>query len=133
MSRIRNFASGITKPTSRAIGRVVGAVLPASMISDAKYSPAKLAKAAVSVLTAAGWFAVALVVLWWPLGSALRWVEFAIAGAVALLILLFALPFLIGGQNYAIHYEPETTADIRLTAGESFETTVIIEDSSSKL
>lgn len=133
MSLIRNLASGLSKPTSRAIGRVLGALLPASMVSDNKYSPAKLAKAVVSVLTAAGWFAVALVVLWWPLGLTLRWVEFAIAGAVALLILLFALPFLIGGQNYAIHYEPESTADIRLTAGEAFETTVIIENSSSKL
>ncbi len=133
MSRIRNTVSGITTPTARAIRRLVGSVVPAALVSDAKYSPAKVAKTVASVLTAAGWFAVALVLLWWPLGSALRWVEFAIAGAIALLILLFALPFLIGGQNYAIHFEPESTADIRLTAGETFETTVIVENSSSKL
>ena len=96
-------------------------------------SPKAIARAVASVLTAAGWFCIALVVLWFPLGSNLRWVEFSIAGFVALLLLLFALPFLIGGQSYSVHFEPDETADIRITTGEVFETTIVVENSSSRL
>lgn len=137
MARIRTAESGLTRRTNRASRRLanVAASLPVSAVSDAisKVSPRDVARTVASVLTAAGWFAIALVVLWWPLGAALRWVEFAIAGSIALLLLLFALPFLLGGQNYAIQYEPDSTADIRLTTGEAFETTLLIENSSSKL
>lgn len=90
-------------------------------------------KAIASVFTAAGWFCIALVLLWLPVGQTLRWVEFAIAGAVALLLLLIALPFLIGGQSYSVSFEPDATADIRITTGETFETTVVVENLSSRL
>lgn len=137
MARIRNLTTGLTQTASRATRRLakLAASAPVPNVSDAisKISPKGLVRIFASVLTAAGWFAIALVVLWWPLGSNLRWVEFAIAGFVALLLLLFALPFLLGGQNYAIQYDPDSTADIRLTTGETFETTVVVENSSSKL
>lgn len=137
MSRIRNAASGLTKRTKRLNRRFgdFAASAPVAAVSGglSRVSPKVVAKQIASVLTAAGWFSIALVALWWPLGSTLRWVEFAIAGFVALLLLLFALPFLIGGQNYTVYFEPDSTADIRLTTGETFETTVVVENSSSRL
>jgi uncharacterized protein (DUF58 family) len=137
MSRIRNAASGLTQRTKRLNRRFgnIAASAPVAAVSGAvsRVSLKVVAKQVASVLTAAGWFAIALVALWWPLGSSLRWVEFAIAGFVALLLLLFALPFLIGGQNYSVHFEPDSTADIRLTTGETFETTVLVENASSRL
>lgn len=137
MSRIRNAASGMTQQANRLSSRLADAVAssPVSGVSEklSGFSPKALVKAIASVLTAAGWFSIALVVLWWPLGSTLRWVEFAVAGFVALLLLLFALPFLIGGQNYTVHFEPDSTADIRIVTGEAFETTVVVENSSSRL
>jgi uncharacterized protein (DUF58 family) len=137
MSRVRNAASGWTQRTKR-LNRRFGSFAesaPVATVSGAvsRVSPKAFAKQVASVLTAAGWFAISLVALWWPLGSSLRWVEFAIAGFVALLLLLFALPFLIGGQNYSVHFEPDSTADIRLTTGETFETTVVVENASSRL
>jgi uncharacterized protein (DUF58 family) len=137
MSRIRNAASGLTQRANRASRRLAGAAAsaPVAAVSErfSGVSPKAVARAVASVMTAAGWFCIGLVLLWVPLGASLRWVEFSIAGFAALLLLLFALPFLIGGQSYSVHFEPDANGDIRITAGEAFETTVVIENSSSRL
>lgn len=56
-------------------------------------------------LTPIGWLAVGAVVVLFPLGLALGWIEAVIAAAVALVALVLALPFLLGGRAYAIDFE----------------------------
>ena len=50
-------------------------------------------------VTKVGLVALFFVVLWLPLGVLLDWPEFAFLGAVSGLILLVAIPFLIGGND----------------------------------
>lgn len=66
-------------------------------------------------VTKVGLVALFFVVLWLPLGVLLDWPEFAFLGAVSGLILLVAIPFLIGGNDYEIGFE---LPDDHLVAGE---------------
>lgn len=66
-------------------------------------------------VTKVGLVALFFVVLWIPLGVMLDWPEFAFLGAVSGLILLVAIPFLIGGNDYEIGFE---LPDDHLVAGE---------------
>jgi uncharacterized protein (DUF58 family) len=53
-------------------------------------------------ITKVGLLALLFMVLWVPLGLQLGWPEFQFLGAVSALILLVAIPFLLGGNNYRI-------------------------------
>lgn len=135
MSKFRNAAKAAVAQTSRLTGNLSGLAAPVAAVSErlGTVSPKVIARTIASVLTAAGWFCIALVLLWFPLGSTLSWIEFSVAGFVALLLLLFALPFLIGGQSYSVAFDPEASADIRITTGETFETTIVVENLSSRI
>lgn len=72
-----------------------------------------------------GWFAIAFILLWWPLGSLLHWPEFAFVGTVSFLILLVAVPFLLGGRNYAVDF---VLPNDRVVAGSAVVATVAIKN-----
>jgi hypothetical protein len=55
----------------------------------------------VSTVTPAGWLALAVAALL-PVGIALGWVEFIIAGCVALVLLVLSIPFLFGAHSYEV-------------------------------
>lgn len=57
-----------------------------------------------SVVTPAGWSAIAWVVVGLVLGLALGWGEFLIGAAVGLVLLLLALPFLLGREQYVVDF-----------------------------
>ena len=80
-------------------------------------------------VTVVGWVLLAFVLLWWPLGSALHWPEFAFLGTVGFLVLIVAVPFLLGGRNYEVGFElpedrvvagSEVTANVAITNNGKF-------------
>ncbi len=58
-----------------------------------------------NTVTSAGWLAVIAVVVLLPLGFVLGWIEFVVAGLIALVILLIAIPFLAGSLAYRVDFE----------------------------
>ncbi|MEY4423616.1 MAG: hypothetical protein RLZZ258_719 [Actinomycetota bacterium] len=83
-----------------------------------------------SNVTPVGWFAMALLVLWLPVGGMLNWPEFAFAGVVSLILLVFAVPFLLGGMKSEVTFE-RPIGDI--VAGESASGQVSITNKSSRI
>lgn len=57
-----------------------------------------------STVTPVGWLCLGLVLLWIPIGLNLSWPEFSLAGFVATILVLLAVPFLFGGKNYAVAF-----------------------------
>jgi uncharacterized protein (DUF58 family) len=57
-----------------------------------------------SVVTPAGWAAIVWVIVGVVLGLAFGWGEFLVGAAVALVLLLMALPFLLGREQYAVDF-----------------------------
>ena len=80
-------------------------------------------------VTPAGWLVVA-VLLFLPVGIALGWAEFAVAGAIAAVLLLAAIPFLFGGQSYAVDL---TLSTERVVAGDSISGSISVRNSSKRL
>lgn len=80
-------------------------------------------------VTPAGWLAVASV-LALPIGLALGWIEVAIAGVVASVLLLGAVPFLFGGRAYAVKLDLATE---RVVAGTEITGTVAIRNASKRV
>jgi uncharacterized protein (DUF58 family) len=80
-------------------------------------------------VTPAGWLVVA-VLLFLPVGIALGWPEFAVAGAIAAVLLLAAIPFLFGGQSYAVDL---TLSTERVVAGDSISGSIAVRNSSKRL
>lgn len=63
-----------------------------------------------SVVTPAGWAAVAWAVVGMVVGLVLGWGEFLIGAAVALALLLMAVPFLLGREQYVVDFSLEQDA-----------------------
>ncbi len=57
-----------------------------------------------SVVTPTGWAAIVWVVVGLALGFVLGWGEFLVGAAVALVLLLIALPFLVGREQYVVDF-----------------------------
>lgn len=84
----------------------------------------------VETVTKLGWVALLLAALWYPLGVALAWPEFNYLGAVSVLLILIAIPFLLGGKNYVIGFElPED----HLVAGESAKAPISVTNTNNRL
>jgi hypothetical protein len=81
-------------------------------------------------ITKVGWIAIVFAVLWVPLGVVLDWPEFAFLGAISSIILLVAVPFLIGGNNYLIGFE---LPDDHLVAGEQADAPIQVTNTSNHL
>ena len=56
-------------------------------------------------VTPVGWLCLALALLWVPVGMSLSWPEFALAGFVSTILVVVAVPFLLGGKNYAVSFD----------------------------
>lgn len=78
-------------------------------------------------VTPVGWLCVAALVAWIPVGIFLRWPEFAVAGIIAAVLLLGAVPFLFGGRSYAVDF---SLPDDRVVAGTEVTATVSITNTS---
>ncbi|MEN9603480.1 MAG: hypothetical protein RLZZ06_328 [Actinomycetota bacterium] len=84
----------------------------------------------LETVTKLGWISLLLAVLWLPLGVWLAWPEFFFLGAVATVIILVAIPFLIGGKNYIIGFSlPED----HLVAGESTNAPISVTNTNKRL
>ena len=69
---------------------------------------------AASTVTPVGWFLVGLLVLGAGAGIALGWVEGWVVGIVAGVLLIAAVPFLLGGTDFEVALEVD---DLRVVAG----------------
>lgn len=81
-------------------------------------------------VTAVGWIAITFVVLWVPLGVFLIWPEFAFLGGISSVILVVAIPFLLGGNNYQIGFE---LPDDHLVAGEATNAPILVTNTSNHI
>ena len=81
-------------------------------------------------VTKLGWLALLLASAWVPLGVWLGWPEFAFLGAVASIIILVAIPFLIGGKNYLIGFK---LPDDHLVAGEETAAPISVTNTNNRL
>lgn len=81
-------------------------------------------------VTVLGWLCLALVLTALPIGLSLRWVEFTVAGAMAAILLVVAIPFLFGGRAYAVGF---TLATDRVVAGTEARANVTVTNVSSRL
>lgn len=84
----------------------------------------------LETVTKLGWVSLLLTALWVPLGVWLGWPEFFFLGSVAAVILLIAVPFLIGGKNYVIGFK---LPDDHLVAGESAAAPITVTNTSNRL
>lgn len=100
-----------------------------SLTLAAKYL--KLGRIWVSeTVTKLGWLSLVFAVLWLPLGVWLGWPEFAFLGAVSSIIVVIAIPFLIGGKNYLIGFK---LPDDHLVAGEEAAAPISVTNTNSRL
>lgn len=84
----------------------------------------------LETVTKLGWISLLLAVLWVPLGVWLGWPEFFFLGSVATLIILIAVPFLIGGKNYVIGFK---LPDDHLVAGENAQAPINVTNTNNRL
>lgn len=80
-------------------------------------------------VTPAGWLVVVAVVAL-PVGLALGWVEVAVGGAIAAVLLLASIPFLFGGHSYAVNLSLDTE---RVVAGDTIAGSVKITNTSTRV
>lgn len=114
-----------------ALGRVSRYATMARIFSKITYKYLGVGSAwLASNVTPVGWFAFALLVLWFPIGGLLSWPEFSFAGLVSLILLLVAVPFLLGGMKSEVAFE-RPIGDI--VAGESASGRVSITNKSSRI
>jgi uncharacterized protein (DUF58 family) len=105
-----------TRYTTTAGGRVVTAVFWGARAWRAVSGVAlRSGRWLRDTVTPAGWLVVAAV-LGLPVGLGLGWMELAVAGVVALVVLVAAIPFLFGGQSYAVSLDLSAE---RVVAGDS--------------
>lgn len=81
-------------------------------------------------VTKLGWLSLLFVALWFPLGIWLAWPEFFFLGAVAAVIVVVAIPFLIGGKNYIIGFN---LPDDHLVAGEVADAPISVTNTNKRL
>jgi uncharacterized protein (DUF58 family) len=81
-------------------------------------------------VTVIGWLCLALAVVALPIGLSLRWVEFTVAGAMAVMLLVVAVPFLFGGRAYSVGFK--LSAD-RVVAGSEAQASVSVTNISPRL
>lgn len=55
-------------------------------------------------VTPVGWLVVVFGLLGFPLGLFLGWDELVIAGSVSFILIVFAIPFLLGGRSYDVEF-----------------------------
>lgn len=87
-------------------------------------------RALASNVTAVGWMAIGFAVIGLPLGLALRWIEVSVAGGASVVLLVTALPFLLGSNAFAVEFA--VSAD-RVVAGEPAEGRIRVTNSSRRL
>jgi uncharacterized protein (DUF58 family) len=80
-------------------------------------------------VTPAGWLVVAAV-LALPIGLSLGWIELAVAGAIALVLVVCAIPFLFGGRSYSVTL---TLDSERVVAGDQLAGSVSITNASKRV
>lgn len=87
-------------------------------------------RALVRNVTAVGWVAIGFALLALPLGIALRWVEVSVAGGASVVLLVTALPFLLGSNAFAVEF---AVSQDRVVAGEPAEGRIRVTNSSRRL
>jgi len=118
MARVRG---GFSRRTSAVRERLRGPLRPivarvAPGAVAVRRVSARLLGPLVAVVTRLGWAVLALGLIAWIVAWQLGWVEMAVFAAACGLILLAALPFLVGGSNLTV----STTVDPqRVTVGEA--------------
>lgn len=85
---------------------------------------------ASETVTKVGLIAIIFVILWVPLGVVLDWPEFSFLGAVSAIVLVIAIPFLLGGNEYEIGFE---LPDDHLVAGENTKAPISVTNTSNHL
>lgn len=83
-----------------------------------------------ATVTPAGWLLVVCALVLLPLGLVLGWMELIVAGLVALVVLLIAIPFLAGTAAYRVDF---TLPVERVVAGSTVTGTLTIRNSSRRL
>lgn len=77
------------------------------------------------VITAAGWLVIGTVAVGIVLGLVFGWAEFLVAGVAATLLILLAIPFLMGGKGYLVSLVVERD---RVTVGDPLPATVRVKN-----
>ncbi len=83
----------------------------------------------VQTVTPAGWLTVALAALL-PVGLVLGWVELVVAGSVAVVLLLLAVPFLFGAHSYDVDL---SLTHERVVAGTAVSGAVTVTNTSKRI
>lgn len=104
--------------------------LVSKVLQDSRNLLKRISRFASETITKAGFAAIFFVILWFPLGIGLNWPEFAFLGATSAIILLIAIPFLIGGNDYEVAFDlPED----HLVAGEQTNSPIQITNTSNHI
>ncbi|MGO4105018.1 DUF58 domain-containing protein [Leifsonia sp. YAF41] len=80
-------------------------------------------------VTPAGWVVIAVIALF-PIGLVFGWAEFIVAGSIGMVLLLLALPFLLGGRAYSVKFSMPVD---RVVAGGEVTGTLRVTNVSSRL
>ena len=81
-------------------------------------------------ITPIGWLCIALVVIAIPFGLNLHWIEFTVAGGIAFLLILIAIPFLVGGKSYSVDFSlPED----RVVVGNEVHAQIVVKNVSTRI
>lgn len=120
-----------TQYASENMGLFVGIVTRVTTgLLVARKAIVQAAKWTYASVTPIGWLCVALVIAAIPLGLMLHWIEFTVAGGVALLLLVIAVPFLLGGKSYSVDFSlPED----RVVAGSDVHAKIVVKNVSARI
>jgi uncharacterized protein (DUF58 family) len=130
-SRVEEATTTVSHGADTVTGRVSLTLGKAKDFTD--FGLGKLKKAytwTAESITKVGLIALVFVILWIPLGVQLNWPEFAFLGTVSAIILLFAVPFLIGGNDYEVGFE---LPDDHLVAGEQTRAPILVTNTNNHL
>jgi len=83
----------------------------------------------LETVTPAGWVVIAVIALF-PIGLVFGWAEFIVAGSIGMVLMLLALPFLLGGRAYSVTFSMPVD---RVVAGGEVTGTLRVTNVSSRL
>ena len=130
-TQVRETTATISHGTQTVTGRVSETISKLSGFNRKTLDAIRKGYAwASETVTKVGLIAIIFVILWVPLGVVLDWPEFSFLGAVSAIVLVIAIPFLLGGNEYEIGFE---LPDDHLVAGENTKAPISVTNTSNHL
>lgn len=120
-----------TQYSSQNVGFFVRAVTTVSTgLLVVRRAIAQATRWTLSSVTPIGWLCIFILIVSIPLGLILHWVEFTVAGGISLVLLVVAIPFLIGGKSYSVDFSlPED----RVVAGSDVHAQIMVKNVSARI